>query len=63
MKPLILILDMPKNNVGTIDQQVTLYIGIGKTTQTKFSFKVDDIIFSEFLPVPYPDMELVAGTH
>jgi hypothetical protein len=45
---------------GTIDnQQATFSIGIGKAAQAKFSFKVNDIISGESLPVPDPDMEPV----
>jgi hypothetical protein len=51
---------------GTIDNQETISsnqnifsIGIGKAAQAKFSFKVNDIISGECLPVPDPDMEPV----
>lgn len=45
---------------GTIDNQETTFsIGIGKTAQVKFNFKVNDIISGECLPVPDPDMEPV----
>jgi hypothetical protein len=43
---------------GTIDNQDTTFsIGIGKAAQAKFSFKVNDIISGECLPVPDPDIE------
>jgi hypothetical protein len=45
---------------GTIDaEESTFSIGIGKAAQAKFSFKVNDIISGECLPVPDPDMEPV----
>ncbi|MEN3004723.1 hypothetical protein [Dehalobacterium formicoaceticum] len=45
---------------GTIDNQDTTFsIGIGKETQAKFNFKVNDVISGECLHVPDPDMEPV----
>lgn len=51
---------------GTIDGEETILlnqnifsIGIGKAAQAKFSFKVNDIISGECLPVPDLDMEPV----
>ncbi|HAS91242.1 MAG TPA: hypothetical protein DCS12_03000 [Clostridiales bacterium] len=45
---------------GELDNQHTTFsIGIGKAAQAKFSFKVNDVISGECLPVPDPDMEPV----
>lgn len=45
---------------GTIDDEETTFsIGIGKAAQSKFNFKVNDIISGVCLPVPDPDMEPV----
>lgn len=46
--------------VGTIaGQEEAFSIGIGKATQAKFGFKVNDIISGECLPVPEPALEPV----
>ena len=45
---------------GTIDNQQTSFsIGIGKTAQAKFNFKVNDVISGECLPEPDRKMEPV----
>jgi hypothetical protein len=45
---------------GTVDaDERDFSIGIGKSAQAKFNFKVNDIISGECLPVPDPDMEPV----
>jgi hypothetical protein len=45
---------------GTIDAEETNFsIGIGKAAQSKFNFKVNDVISGECQPVSDPDMEPV----
>jgi hypothetical protein len=45
------------NQQAILSNQNTFSIGIGKAAQAKFSFKVNDIISGECLPVPDPDIE------